>query len=126
MRRTTGSKSTSPSTRCRTWSLRVVGIETDSEYASALRCVLQAWFDATYSDLPSGAPDLTEAEFLLRYDASYRLRRLTYLDGRIERLLRFDDRSLAYLTRFAGDVDSRTSRGSSPSSMRRCGTRSGG
>ena len=86
---------------------RVVGIETDSEYASALRCVLQAWFDATYSDLPSGAPDLTEAEFLLRYDASYRLRRLTYLDGRIERLLRFDDRSLAYLTRFAGDAEPR-------------------
>ena len=29
---------------------RVVGIEADSEYGSALRCVIQAWFDAKYSE----------------------------------------------------------------------------
>ena len=71
-----------------------MGIEPGSEYGSALRCVIQAWFEATYSEAPSGAADSTEAEFLLRFDAAYRLRRLNYLDGRIERLLRFDDRSL--------------------------------
>jgi patatin-related protein len=83
---------------------RVVGVEADSEYASALRCVVQAWFDATYSEAPSGVPGLTEAEFLLRFDAPYRLRRLNYLDGRIQRLLRFDDRSLMFLTSFADDA----------------------
>ena len=89
---------------------RIVRIEIDSEYASALRCVIQAWFEATYSEAtrsetPDAAPRPTEAEFLLRFDAPYRVRRLNYLDGRIERLLRFDDRSLGFLTKFAGDAD---------------------
>ena len=34
----------------------------------------------------------------------YRQRRLNYLDGRIERLLRFDDRGYAFLMKFAGDA----------------------
>jgi patatin-related protein len=83
---------------------RVLRVEADSEYGSALRCVIQAWFDATYSEAPSGAAGLTEAEFLLRFDTPYRLRRLNYLDARIERLLRFDDRSLGFLARFADGV----------------------
>lgn len=83
---------------------RIVGVEADSEYGSALRCVIQAWFDATYSEAPSGDETLTEAEFQLRFDAPYRLRRMNYLDGRIERLLQFDDRSVAFLARFATDA----------------------
>jgi patatin-related protein len=89
---------------------RVVGVEADSEYGSALRCVIQAWFEATYAEAPTSERGLTQAEFLLRFDAPYRLRRLNYLDGRIERLLRFDERSLASLTRLAG--------GSSPAEIR--------
>jgi patatin-related protein len=83
---------------------RVVAVEAESEYGSALRCVVQAWFEATYSEAPSGTQESTEADFLLKFDAPYRLRRLNYLDGRIERLLRFDEGSLTFLTRFAGDA----------------------
>ena len=88
---------------------RVVGVEAGSEYASALRCVIQAWFEATYfevtgSEVQDDEPRPTEAEFLLKFDAPYRVRRLNYLDGRIERLLRFDERSLAFLTGFAGNA----------------------
>jgi patatin-related protein len=82
---------------------RIVRLEADSEYGSALRCVIQAWFDGTYRDPPGQKP--TEAEFLLRFDAPYRLRRLNYLNGRIERLLRFDGRSIDFLTTFAGNAN---------------------
>jgi patatin-related protein len=80
------------------------GYSSDSDEYSGARCFVQAWFERHF---PEGEPrpqQWTQNEFLLRYDVRYRLRRLNFLDARIEELLRFDERALRLWARFLTDA----------------------
>jgi patatin-related protein len=59
----------------------LAGLETSSDERSAIRCFIQAWFRRTYPDPKS------KNEFLLQFDVPYRLRRLDFLQSRIDKLL---------------------------------------
>jgi hypothetical protein len=79
------------------------GLSGDSDESSAVRCLIEAWFREHFPEEPSREGQLTQNEFLLRYDVRYRLRRLGFVDARIEELLRFDDDAWRLLERFVPD-----------------------
>jgi patatin-related protein len=73
---------------------RIRGFEQDSDTFRATRLVIQAWFEGAYETetKPSGAH---QTEFLFQFDLAFRLRRLKFVDGQIERLLTKSDDELA-------------------------------
>jgi patatin-related protein len=64
-----------------------LGIAAESDAARALRLLAQVWFEETYQS--------RQTAFLSDYSLGYRLRRLHFIDKRIERLLCMDDAELA-------------------------------
>ncbi|MEK6274362.1 MAG: patatin-like protein [Actinomycetota bacterium] len=80
------------------WVARAAGLNPESDDRSAVRCVLQAWFDRRYPE--SGTGDQSQNEFLLRFDVGYRFRRLDFLNRRIDELLRLDQNALGLFARF--------------------------
>jgi patatin-related protein len=79
---------------------RVSGFSDESDEFAAIRCLIQAWAEQRYPEEPEQPGQLTQNEFLLRFDLSYRLRRLNFLNERIERLLLFDARAQQVFQRF--------------------------
>jgi patatin-related protein len=70
----------------------VAGFDAESDERSAIRCFVQAWYGFTKRD--QGA---AQAKFLLDFDLPYRLRRLQFLQDRIDELLRGDPTPLEML-----------------------------
>jgi patatin-related protein len=62
-----------------------VGFDPDSDERSAIRCFVQAWYESSGKN--KGA---AQSQFLLDFDLPYRLRRLQFLQDRIDELLRGD------------------------------------
>jgi patatin-related protein len=63
----------------------LAGFDPDSDERTAIRCFVQAWYELTQTDPPK------QNQFLLDFDLPYRLRRLAFLQDRIDQLLRRDD-----------------------------------
>jgi patatin-related protein len=84
---------------------RVVGYPEDSAYTQAIRYLVAAWRDATFSDyqeLPGTPAEAQEAKstlnwFLFAFDLRYRLRRLNFLQRHIDLLYRLTPESLEML-----------------------------
>jgi patatin-related protein len=81
--------------------LRLLDLRSDSAEAVAVRRLLPIWFGARYPEGEPGEGQQTQNEFLFHFDTRYRLRRLNYVDARIERLLRLDVPAVDFLRRFA-------------------------
>jgi patatin-related protein len=79
---------------------RANDLNVDSDDYSAVRCLIQAWFERHYREEPEGADAPTENEFLLRFDVGYRQRRLDFMSERIGQLLRFDRHAQTVFARF--------------------------
>lgn len=67
---------------------RFAGFDTRSDELSAVRCFLQAWYDGSY---PHGNGPLRRG-FLLGLDVHHRLRRIAFLQDRIDGFLAGDER----------------------------------
>jgi patatin-related protein len=70
---------------------RLVDFVEGSDELRGLRCLIEAWLRRQYPE--SGEGRHSQNEFLLQFDLGYRLRRLTYLQSRIDGLLRGDPRA---------------------------------
>jgi patatin-related protein len=66
-----------------------VAVAADSEYVVAIRALLRAWIERHYSPYPSAGKE-TMKRFLHRFDVGYRLRRLSFLERRLDRLFSLD------------------------------------
>jgi patatin-related protein len=82
---------------------RLLELSTGSAEEVAVRRLLPVWFVARYPEGQPGPGQQTQNRFLFEFDTRYRLRRLNFIDNRIERLLRFDPGAVAFLRRFAPD-----------------------
>lgn len=62
---------------------RILGLDDDSDEATAVRFLASAWRQAYYQpyETPGASP---ENEFLMKFDLSYRLRRLRFVQQRIQ------------------------------------------
>ena len=81
--------------------VELLGATAASDTQVAMRALMQAWFERAYeSDAVHAIPDAaapplrTQASFLLRFDLGFRLRRVFFLDDRIETFLRQSDNDL--------------------------------
>jgi patatin-related protein len=68
---------------------RVAGFDEESDEYSAVRCFVEAWVARRHP--PEGSGEQSQSEFLFRYDLSYRLRRIDYLQARVDDLLEVRD-----------------------------------
>jgi patatin-related protein len=64
---------------------RLAGFDEESGEYSAIRSLVQAWVARHHPDDAAG--EQSQNEFLLRYDLGYRLRRIDFLQARLDRLL---------------------------------------
>jgi patatin-related protein len=78
----------------------LAGFDPDSDERTAIRCFVQGWYELTQTDARA------QNQFLLDFDLPYRLRRLAFLQDRIDQLLRRDERALEILAHGAGDPES--------------------
>jgi patatin-related protein len=74
---------------------KALGLDENSDEYSAIRCFIQAWALRRYPE--DGTGTSSQNELLYRYDLSYRLRRIDFLQSRIDILLRSDESALALL-----------------------------
>lgn len=83
---------------------RLCDIDSSPDARAAVRVLVDTWFRDTYeqppaatgmSSGPSSAP--TQARFLLEFDLGFRLRRVAFLDDRIDHLLTADSTAFAEL-----------------------------
>jgi patatin-related protein len=68
-------------------------LEPDSDYALALRYLVNAWREAQYVRYRGDPPDMsrkTENNLLVDFDLNYRLRRLLFLRGKLDSFLNVD------------------------------------
>ncbi len=78
---------------------RVAGVEEDSDDLVAVRDLVRAWRDRNYAADPKPSDGKliegkqTENQFLLRFDLSYRLRRLNFILSMIDELYRLNGHS---------------------------------
>jgi patatin-related protein len=80
---------------------------TESDEFKAIRGILRAWRDATYAEDPEPGKH-TQNEFLFEFDLGYRLRRLTFVLGKIDRLFCLDGTSDALFERWKEPVPKTT------------------
>jgi patatin-related protein len=66
----------------------IANFDAESDQFTALRCLISAWRDRTYVDYHAEDGRPTVNQFLEDYDFSYRLRRLSYVRGKIDQLHR--------------------------------------
>jgi patatin-related protein len=66
----------------------IANFDAESDQFTALRCLISAWRDRTYADYHTEDGKPTVNQFLDEYDFSYRLRRLSYVRGKIDQLHR--------------------------------------
>jgi patatin-related protein len=81
------------------------GLQEDSDEVAAIRLLVAAWRDATYADEPTGAGDVaprTFNQFLLDFDLDYRLRKLVFVQRRIDRAWSLDPANEGLVRRAAG------------------------
>lgn len=78
----------------------VARLDPDSDHFIAIRQLVSEWRELRYranvedgEESKVGQPLRTQSEFLLRYDLDYRVRRLTFVMGRIDRLAALDKRT---------------------------------
>ena len=63
----------------------LAGLDPNSDEQSAIRCFIQAWFDDGYKT------STARRQFLVDFDLPYRVRRIDFLQTRIDELLEGDD-----------------------------------
>ncbi|MCK4762452.1 MAG: patatin-like protein [Candidatus Aminicenantes bacterium] len=63
---------------------RHLGLEEDSDYVMVARRIVKAWLEGEYSG--GGKDGKTQNEFLLNFDFSYRLRRIAFVQRKINEL----------------------------------------
>src|SRR5512138_101118 len=88
---------------------RAVGFDETSDEFEAIRYLVGAWRDGRYKPRKRDmqAPDMqTENAFLLRFDLNYRIRRASFVLGRIDRLLAGGKQAEEMVARRQIDVDS--------------------
>ena len=68
---------------------RIIGFDESSDYVYAIRCVIKAWRKQEYPD---------DAQFLLDFDISYRIRRLRFVKSQLEYLNTLSDGAKERLT----------------------------
>jgi patatin-related protein len=66
----------------------IANFDADSDQFTALRCLISTWRDRTYADYHAEDGKPTVNQFLEEYDFGYRLRRLSYVRGKIDQLHR--------------------------------------
>jgi patatin-related protein len=66
----------------------IANFDAESDQFTALRCLISAWRDRTYADYRAEDGKPTINQFLGEYDFAYRLRRLSYVRGKIDQLHR--------------------------------------
>jgi hypothetical protein len=81
---------------------RALGLDENSDEYSAIRCFIQAWASRRYP--PDGTGTSSQNELLFRYDFSYRLRRIDFIQTRVDLLLRADDKALDLLRALTPDL----------------------
>ena len=88
---------------------RAVGHDPDSDAADAIRELVRAWRRAEYDpyvseteDRPEDPRKKTENEFLLAFDIRYHLRRLGFLNRRINQLADLDEDAARFLEAIRG------------------------
>ena len=69
---------------------RLASFDVDSDEFLAIRCLVRVWREENYGDYVGEKPH-TVNEFLYQYDFKYRLRRLNFVRGKIDRLYRYDE-----------------------------------
>jgi len=67
---------------------RLAGFDEESGEYSAIRSLVEAWVERHHPE--HGAGEQSQNEFLFRYDLGYRLRRIDFLQARLNRLLAED------------------------------------
>ena len=67
---------------------RAAGFDENSDEEAAIRCFVQAWANRQYPEGDTGAH--SQNELLARFDLEYRIRRIQFVQHRIDDLLRFD------------------------------------
>ncbi len=65
---------------------RHLSLSEGSDEVSAMRCLVQAWFERAYPE--NGGGESSQTNFLFHFDLGYRQRRLNYLLHRVDKLLR--------------------------------------
>src|SRR5262249_49585315 len=78
---------------------RALGHDPDSDAAAAIRALVREWRRRTYSERKTEAPCATENEFLLNFDIRYTLRRLSFLNRRVNKLAQTETDELDDRTR---------------------------
>ena len=81
---------------------RATGFDDASDEQLAIRALVEAWVERRYAEFRApGDRRPSRNRFLFRFDLGYRLRRLAFLQARIDELLRLDDRAKNILERLA-------------------------
>jgi hypothetical protein len=82
---------------------RAAGFDEDSDEEAAIRCYVQAWANDRYPE--GGTDEHSQNDFLARFDLEYRVRRIRFLQHRIDELLRFDDLTESRLRQFGATAE---------------------
>jgi hypothetical protein len=84
---------------------RAAGFDEGSDEQSAIRCFVEAWAERRYPENGTGSD--SQNEFLVRFDVEYRIRRIGFMQKRIDELLRFDHDAWARLLEFGMSAQTR-------------------
>lgn len=82
---------------------RAAGLDLESDEFLAIRHVVRAWRNALYAEDVTDGPAHTQNRFLLEYDLGYRIRRTSFVLGRIDQLACRDENSLELVERTRPD-----------------------
>jgi patatin-related protein len=74
---------------------RLFNVDAAAEAQAAVRVLIETWFGLVYETFTATDGRPTQSSFLLHYDLGYRLRRVAFLDDRIDHLLSAPDDALA-------------------------------
>lgn len=91
---------------------RTAGFDVESDKYLAIRYLVRAWKEenyAAYKEEGEKEGKATENEFLVQYDLSYRLRRLSFVLGRIDRLYPLNEKAKELLKQRGTDEPPETS-----------------
>jgi patatin-related protein len=86
---------------------RAAGFDEESDEEAAIRCYVQAWANDRFPE--AGTGEQSQNELLVRFDLEYRLRRIQFLQHRIDELLRFDDTAESRFRQFGATVETMSS-----------------
>ncbi len=78
---------------------RLSGIEDQSDFVYAIRCLIKVWRKETYQG------ENKDGQFLLDFDISYRMRRYQFVKNQLQALSCLDETAMRKLTRLNGNKD---------------------